>query len=225
MGKSFVVFDWKALNRIALLKSGRVVGCFQCSNRDAADWIVVIFFCWTDTQLHRIEYVHERHLIYRDVKPENFLIGRTTTKKDKIIHIIGKYDYFPVMNKRYPFFFSFDMLRIRNQLKYLFTRSTPGLYTTRRSTNDFVTLRIRSIEWYVSFLLRIEHSEGRFTHRSFLGKNKEYTWDAIATISSPEYGGAPTKWGSPPLNARKLFLFILYFERTWKVSKISLSTV
>ncbi|XP_065206840.1 casein kinase I isoform X3 [Planococcus citri] len=38
--------------------------------------------------LHRIEYVHERHLIYRDVKPENFLIGRTTTKKDKVIHII-----------------------------------------------------------------------------------------------------------------------------------------
>ncbi|KAK7595432.1 hypothetical protein V9T40_013257 [Parthenolecanium corni] len=38
--------------------------------------------------LHRVEYVHERHLIYRDVKPENFLIGRTATKKDKIIHII-----------------------------------------------------------------------------------------------------------------------------------------
>ncbi|VVD02077.1 unnamed protein product [Leptidea sinapis] len=38
--------------------------------------------------LHRIEYVHTRHLIYRDVKPENFLIGRTTTKREKIIHII-----------------------------------------------------------------------------------------------------------------------------------------
>ncbi|XP_043233474.1 uncharacterized protein LOC122387388 isoform X2 [Amphibalanus amphitrite] len=41
--------------------------------------------------LHRIEFVHSKHLIYRDVKPENFLIGRSSNKRDKCIHIIGVY--------------------------------------------------------------------------------------------------------------------------------------
>ncbi|CAD5206705.1 unnamed protein product [Bursaphelenchus okinawaensis] len=38
--------------------------------------------------IRRIEYVHSKHLIYRDVKPENFLIGRTSTRKQHILHII-----------------------------------------------------------------------------------------------------------------------------------------
>lgn len=35
-----------------------------------------------------MEYVHSKHLIFRDVKPENFLIGRHSNKKQNVIHII-----------------------------------------------------------------------------------------------------------------------------------------
>ncbi|KAF6040333.1 CSNK1G2 [Bugula neritina] len=38
--------------------------------------------------LDRMDYVHTKHLIYRDVKPENFLIGRNSTRRSHIVHII-----------------------------------------------------------------------------------------------------------------------------------------
>lgn len=36
----------------------------------------------------RMEYVHTKSLIYRDVKPENFLVGRPGSKRQHAIHII-----------------------------------------------------------------------------------------------------------------------------------------
>ncbi|XP_054253596.1 casein kinase I [Indicator indicator] len=38
--------------------------------------------------LSHMEYVHSKNLIYRDVKPENFIIGRPGSKTQQIIHII-----------------------------------------------------------------------------------------------------------------------------------------
>lgn len=39
-------------------------------------------------KITRMEYVHTKSLIYRDVKPENFLVGRPGSKRQHTIHII-----------------------------------------------------------------------------------------------------------------------------------------
>lgn len=38
--------------------------------------------------IRRLEYVHSKHMIYRDIKPENFLIGRRQNGTEKLIFII-----------------------------------------------------------------------------------------------------------------------------------------
>ncbi|KAI0748097.1 CK1/CK1/CK1-G protein kinase [Daedaleopsis nitida] len=38
--------------------------------------------------LTRVQTVHEKNLIYRDIKPDNFLIGRPGTKNANVVHVV-----------------------------------------------------------------------------------------------------------------------------------------
>ncbi|EIW68878.1 hypothetical protein TREMEDRAFT_71721 [Tremella mesenterica DSM 1558] len=45
--------------------------------------------CMTAKQmLSRVQTIHEKNLIYRDIKPDNFLIGRPGSKAQNIIHVV-----------------------------------------------------------------------------------------------------------------------------------------
>ena len=39
-------------------------------------------------QLSRVQTIHEKNLIYRDIKPDNFLIGRPASKSANVIHVV-----------------------------------------------------------------------------------------------------------------------------------------
>ncbi|KFQ99461.1 Casein kinase I isoform gamma-2, partial [Opisthocomus hoazin] len=84
---------YKQLGNAGLLVGSAVIGAESGPGEEGAGGCSRVHLCrGADIsfcpQITRMEYVHTKSLIYRDVKPENFLVGRPGSKRQHTIHII-----------------------------------------------------------------------------------------------------------------------------------------
>ncbi|KOS20183.1 Casein kinase I -like protein 1 [Escovopsis weberi] len=56
----------------------------HCGRRFTIKTVVMV----AKQMLSRVQTIHEKNLIYRDIKPDNFLIGRPNTKAANVIHVV-----------------------------------------------------------------------------------------------------------------------------------------
>ncbi len=56
----------------------------HCGRRFSTKTVVMV----AKQMLSRVQTIHEKNLIYRDIKPDNFLIGRPGTKASSVIHVV-----------------------------------------------------------------------------------------------------------------------------------------
>jgi len=91
----FGVFDKYYVLVMELLDKNLEAVFNQCGRQFSLKTIIYIFV----QLLQRIERVHSANLVYRDVKPENFLFGRENTTNANVIHVIdfglAKQYFFP----------------------------------------------------------------------------------------------------------------------------------
>ena len=83
--------------------------------------------------LDRIETVHQRGLVYRDVKPENFLMGRKDSSDSNVIHLVdfGLATFYrdPVTGKHLPYR---DLKTMTGTARYMSIHSHLGKAQSRR---------------------------------------------------------------------------------------------
>lgn len=56
----------------------------HCNRRFSVKTVVMV----AKQMLSRVQTIHEKNLIYRDIKPDNFLIGRPNSKSANVIHVV-----------------------------------------------------------------------------------------------------------------------------------------
>jgi casein kinase 1 len=56
----------------------------HCNRRFSIKTVVMV----AKQMLSRVQTIHEKNLIYRDIKPDNFLIGRPGSKSANVIHVV-----------------------------------------------------------------------------------------------------------------------------------------
>ncbi|MCJ1311708.1 casein kinase I [Agyrium rufum] len=56
----------------------------HCNRRFSTKTVVMV----AKQMLSRVQTIHEKNLIYRDIKPDNFLIGRPNSKSANVIHVV-----------------------------------------------------------------------------------------------------------------------------------------